>query len=754
MKQAWNSKGFLLAFVIGLMLACGPTDLVEQMLRNMEATRAASAGYDWYVSTDGSDTYTCNTPLRACKTLEGAVEKALGGDSIYIAAGTYAEPRTPGATLNINRGLTIQGAGADQTFLDFTGNEFGILINNEIEVTINDLTVQNVKGSDSLVYHRGDCIGVDGPAIRLTLQNVVVRQCGQTGLSVRDVGKRVQILLDEVTLVANGFSGIRQYWGSLMIEGGYIGPNLNSGIYLYDVNLTSTNNTVEDNVIHGIEIWGGTANFDKVHIINNGGGPSGAFMGGRPEFGSVSKAGLAISESDMSSEVTVANSLLDGNVDGVVLSGGHAQLNITSTTIKNHYRVGLKIISGNARVDNTILQHNGTAETIITPTERAEAGGVWVNLGNLELENSQVLDNYGGVSVWGTRSSGGTARIISTTIRDNDGYRVGGIFNKGNINIANSTMDGNQSATEFSGIWVGGIYNGGKMEITNSTISGNHGAGILESWSYVGNVDALYLYYSTVAENEGPGIAVFTHDPLVVDNSVVGLNGGGDCFFEEIASIARFETSMDTDGSCGGLTSTPHLLRLGPLADNGGPTRTHALLDGSPAIGAATGECPESDQRVETRPVGYGCDLGAYEYGQAAAPPPDTLGDIPATPAPAQATAIKNANCRYGPSTAYDIRDTLFEGENARIEGRIEDNTWWQVELPLSGKLCWVSYITVQVSGDIAGVPIGEAPPLPEAPPEEPPAALQGCFTYDQYQNVVCMVPCPPNPQPGGACTP
>ena len=60
--------------------------------------------------------------------------------------------------------------------------------------------------------------------------------------------------------------------------------------------------------------------------------------------------------------------------------------------------------------------------------------------------------------------------------------------------------------------------------------------------------------------------------------------------------------------------------RLGPLADNGGPTLTHALLPGSPAIDAVTaGNCPAADQRGVSRPqdgTGDGvraCDIGAFE---------------------------------------------------------------------------------------------------------------------------------------------
>jgi hypothetical protein len=54
---------------------------------------------------------------------------------------------------------------------------------------------------------------------------------------------------------------------------------------------------------------------------------------------------------------------------------------------------------------------------------------------------------------------------------------------------------------------------------------------------------------------------------------------------------------------------------LAALADNGGPTQTHALLPGSPAIDAASDDCPPpaTDQRGVSRPQGAKCDIGAFE---------------------------------------------------------------------------------------------------------------------------------------------
>ena len=70
---------------------------------------------------------------------------------------------------------------------------------------------------------------------------------------------------------------------------------------------------------------------------------------------------------------------------------------------------------------------------------------------------------------------------------------------------------------------------------------------------------------------------------------------------------------------CGG----PNYLGLGPLADYGGPTLTHALAPGSPAIDAADADqCEATDQRGVSRPQGEGCDIGAFETTSTAQPIP------------------------------------------------------------------------------------------------------------------------------------
>jgi fibronectin-binding autotransporter adhesin len=149
----------------------------------------------------------------------------------------------------------------------------------------------------------------------------------------------------------------------------------------------------------------------------------------------------------------------------------------------------------------------------------------------------------------------------------------------------------------------GGIFNSGiGSGLTDSTVSGNTalaGGGVYTFYSGSGNTD---LSSSIVAANSAP----------------LGANCHG------VTNPGGYNLTDDT--SCGFTEPTGDLIvadaMLGPLADNGGPTETHALLPGSPAIDAGPptsgwgSDCPPPDtaQRGVARPQGAGCDIGAVEY--------------------------------------------------------------------------------------------------------------------------------------------
>jgi hypothetical protein len=92
---------------------------------------------------------------------------------------------------------------------------------------------------------------------------------------------------------------------------------------------------------------------------------------------------------------------------------------------------------------------------------------------------------------------------------------------------------------------------------------------------------------------------------------VANSPAGGNC----LGAVSNNGFNLASDTSCG-FTHQPNML-LGPLAGNGGPTRTHLPLSGSPAIDFVATGCPPpaNDQRGAARPAGGACDAGAVEAG-------------------------------------------------------------------------------------------------------------------------------------------
>jgi hypothetical protein len=244
-------------------------------------------------------------------------------------------------------------------------------------------------------------------------------------------------------------------------------------------------------------------------------------------------------------------------------------------------------------------------------------GGGLFNDGTLTLINSIVSGNSA-IEGGGLFTRYGTAMLTSSTISGNSSsHNGGGIMNNIDpLTLTNSTVSGN--STGYRG---GGLFTNGPLTLTNSTVSGNsasHGGGLYNTHGPV------TLSVSTISGNSashnGGGLASYV--PLTLTTSLVANNQGGNCAAN--GSLASHGYNLDSDGSCH-LTTPTDLPGtdplLGPLQKNGGPTFTHALLPGSPAIDAipwGTNGCGTtlvSDQRWQARPqpAGGHCDIGAYE---------------------------------------------------------------------------------------------------------------------------------------------
>ena len=237
------------------------------------------------------------------------------------------------------------------------------------------------------------------------------------------------------------------------------------------------------------------------------------------------------------------------------------------------------------------------------------------NSGTLNISNSTFSGNSTD-EVGGGIYNVDTLSVVNSTFSGNSANAGGGIHNSGTLSVASSTFSGN------SANYGGGIGSGdGTVNIVNSTFSGNsanYGGGIIN------NDGTLSIVNSTFSGNSASnGGGIFNGGILNLSNTILANSpSGNDCF--NVSTINATGINLIEDGSCGA-SNFPNNTdpMLDPLADNGGPTQTMALLTGSLAIGAAnnticaTAPVNNLDQRGAIRPAGSSCDIGAYEseYG-------------------------------------------------------------------------------------------------------------------------------------------
>jgi hypothetical protein len=330
-------------------------------------------------------------------------------------------------------------------------------------------------------------------------------------------------------------------------------------------------------------------------------------------------------------ELGVVDNTVDGNnglptiTSSIVINGNDATIRRSTGAQKSAIRL-LHISQGGDLVlnDLTLLDGMAIEPTDVTDTIR-NSGGAIFNNGVLTVNNSLITANRAKLKGGGIYNVG-TMTINETTIQNNEvnignePYESGGgILNDGIATINNSTIANNVASQS-----AGGIGNSGILTITNSTISGNSTtlSGIVSGAAII-NAGNAVISYTTITNNvSATSSAVFSApDTIEIINSIIANNPGGDCSYPATSPVSG--PNLDSDGSCDNFTITDDP-QLGPLANNGGPTQTHAISASSPAKNAAAGTCPAADQRGDPRPHGAACDLGAYEFSGSGGPPGDS----------------------------------------------------------------------------------------------------------------------------------
>jgi CSLREA domain-containing protein len=344
--------------------------------------------------------------------------------------------------------------------------------------------------------------------------------------------------------------------------------------------------------------------------------------------------------------LTLVGCAVTGNTS-TTLGGGienKAVLALTRTTVSNNTgsrAAGIDNDDARLIVTNSVIARNngygifnrgGSLKLVDSRVSDNTALGIWEEWAGSTLNHARITGNRGG----GYAATQTVSLISRSTIAGNsgaDGAGIGG-FIGADITVSKSTIAGNTASGRGGAIFVADD-NAGRVRtsitLVNSTVTGN----TAESGGAIAVRDrgmaSISVENSTIAANsarvsgggafgfgfEGP-VARFANSIVAGNTAPVGPDLSGDF-------VARFSLIGDgagtgignTDGNLVGRVppnSGPIDPRLGPLADNGGPTRTLALLADSPAIDAASADgCPGKDQRDVVRPRGAACDMGSFE---------------------------------------------------------------------------------------------------------------------------------------------
>jgi hypothetical protein len=361
-------------------------------------------------------------------------------------------------------------------------------------------------------------------------------------------------------------------------------------------------------------------------------------------------------------DLTIANGTYDGSLAACVEGfGGALELNrvdITNCHTTGHYSLvfgGAVDVTTLVMTDSTITNSTSAATAA---ANTAAGGGAYVSDGATLVRSTisgnsvtspvaSTGDGYGYFSVGGGLYSRGNLSITDSTISGNsidvsaagEGAPGGGIYVRGIVDIAGSTIDGNVADGDGGGLFKaiysvygepGGTNPQTTLTIRDSTLADNialRGGGIASS-------RPVYLANSTIADNfadAGAGGVLFELAGVIdsagildAESSIIAANAVGQdaTLAQDLAADDALEVSGSHDlvVDAGAIALPADTIAsdpmLGALADNGGPTRTLALLEGSPAIDAGSNPLDLAfDQRGDgfPREVGGAADIGAVE---------------------------------------------------------------------------------------------------------------------------------------------
>ena len=607
----------------------------------------------------------CRTSANTC-TLRAAIQEAnasLPADTIQVPAGIYSIGIAPSGSNDDDTGdfdivspLTIIGAGAG-TVVDGGAPPAGAPAEQrgldrllEIHDTAGNVTASNLTLREGYDIEQGGAILNQSPGfVRLQNVSVLDSYAGVAGGGIANDGTG-KVTIGGSTIKGNKTGG----------SGGGIASD-------HEVELTLTDISLTDNAADGD--GGGSVSGSKTKLTITRGTVSGNTAGGD---------GGGVYASTMR-PTAVKDVVFTGNAAGDELAGGGGGggLYIDGT--------GSSTVTGSSFIENTAVGEGGglslhalgpaTVTDSVVRGNKSEAGGGGVESAGMRvtLTRLSVTGNTSATDGGGIESQGsGLLSIVDTTVSQNTAHTGGGFANvaDGGLQITGSTFWDNR-AKEFGG-GVANLADAASL-IENTSISGNvaqvSGGGIYS------DADAgLRVVNVTVNRNIAPrgsgigdesgGSVNFPVTPstaVILRNTIVAGNlYSAECSF----AVGSEGGNLDSADSCYFRGSRDRTNagdpKIDAIADNGGPTMTHALQDGSFALDGGVFPCGEIDQRGVTRPKNTGCDIGALEH-EGPFPAPDTIApDTLVTSGPT--FAAERAKFTFaGTDNSTPVNELLFE---------------------------------------------------------------------------------------------
>jgi cysteine-rich repeat protein len=564
--------------------------------------------------------------------------------TIDVYSGTYEE------NLSIGRTISLVGVGAKPSIVDGQGSASVVTISTGA-VVLATLTIQNGRAA------KGGGINNAGT---LTLMNSIV----QTSTASGAIGQGAGIYNSgaALTLQATQVTGNHTVATETNAAG--------AGIYSADGTVTITGGSIDTNDIAisgiagalatggGIDFEGGALQITGTTIANNTitvTGTNAQARGGGLYVSPTAVAATGISNA------TITGNAVEVDGDGFQLgAGGGAELDG-----KGALTVSASTISGNTMTVTTSgASKSATAQGagLGTTTSGAAIDGTSISMNTLTASAQNASMGTANASGGGLSASGSSLTCSQSTIANNTASATGGsggtgIANGGGLNasstvatltISQSTINGNTAngGTTAQGGGVAAAETAGTTTVivVDSTLSGNtaqsttsYGGGLFLSAQ---GTAVVHFNSSTITGNVASDIGgAFVIDGIQVAgtpsisatlaNTISTGNTGADADCAALGIGTSITSSgynaFGTLGGCGVTATTGDQVNtdvmLGALANNGGPTFTHALLPGSTAIDAAnpagcsdaSGAQLSQDQRGQPRVDNERCDIGAFE---------------------------------------------------------------------------------------------------------------------------------------------